>query len=98
MRDTPSSIENTTTYVLESSVKKREKETKEPIVSKQAKTNGKRLQFSPEEVTASRKLVTSSTTKRIPTMHTSQTPDEYLHTFIEIDFYNEKYNLIIEMQ
>jgi hypothetical protein len=76
MRDTPSSVENTTTSFYEIFVKKREKETEEPTISQQAKKKGKKLPFSPEEVTTPRKPITRSTTKRMPTMHTSQAPEE----------------------
>jgi hypothetical protein len=98
MRDTPSSVENTTTYVPEISVKKREKETEEPVVSQQAKKKGKKLQFSPEEVTTPSKPVTRSTTKRMSSMHTSQAPEEDPKSFTETDFPNDKDNLIIELQ
>jgi transglutaminase/protease-like cytokinesis protein 3 len=43
MRDTPSSVAKTTTYVHQIYVKKREKETEEPAVSQQAKKKGKNL-------------------------------------------------------
>jgi len=43
MRDTPSSIENTTTYVPESFVKKSAKEIEKTAVSQQAKKKGKKL-------------------------------------------------------
>jgi hypothetical protein len=90
MRDTPSSVENTTTSVPESSVKKRAKETEETVVSQQAKKKGKKLQFSPEVVKVPSKPVTRSTTKRMPAMHTSQAPDEDPEAFTETDLPNDK--------
>jgi hypothetical protein len=71
MRDTPSSATNTTTYVHECSIKKRARETEEPVVSQQDKKKGKKFQFFSEEVTVPRKPVTRSTTKGIRTIHTS---------------------------
>jgi hypothetical protein len=97
MRDTPSSVANTTTYVHQSFVKKREKETEEPAVSQQAKKKGKKLQFSPEEVTTPSKPVTRSATKRMPTMHSSQAPEEDPKAFTETDYPSDKDNLIIEL-
>jgi hypothetical protein len=76
MQDSPSSIKNTTTYFHESSIKRREKETKEPAVSQQVEKKGKNIKFYPEEVTSLRKQVTRSTTKRNLAMHTSQAPEE----------------------
>jgi hypothetical protein len=98
MRDTPSSVENTTTFVPESYVKKREKEIEEPAVSQQAKKKGKKLQFSPEVVKVPSKPVTRSATKRMPAMHTSQAPNEAPEAFTEIYLPDDKDNLIIELQ
>jgi hypothetical protein len=58
----------------------------------------KNLQFSPEVVIVPSKLVTRSTTKRIPTMHTSQELDEYPEAFTKTNLPNEKDSLIIELQ
>jgi hypothetical protein len=70
MRDTPPSIEKTTTYVPEISIKKREMEIEETVVSQQAKKKGKKLQFSLEVVKVPSKLVTRSAKKMMHVMHT----------------------------
>jgi hypothetical protein len=75
-----------------------ENEDEEPAVSQQVKKKGKKLQFSPEEVTTPRKPVTRPAAKRMPSMHTSQEPKEDPKSFIEAYFPNEKDNLIIELQ
>jgi hypothetical protein len=98
MTYTPSSVAKTTTYVHQIFVKKMEKENEEPIVSQQAKKKGKKLQFSLEEVTTPSKLITRSTAKRMPSMHSSEEPEEDLKAFTEADYLSDKDNLIIELE
>jgi len=98
MRDTPWYVEKTTTYVPESSFKKRAKETEETAVSQQDKNKGKKLQFSPKVFTSPRKLVSRSITKRNPSMHRSKSLDEYIDAFTETNLPIDKYILINELQ
>ena len=71
LRNAPSSAERTATSIPESSIKKMEKETEDPVASQQDKKKGKKLQFSPEVTEAPRKPIIGFTTKRMCVIHTS---------------------------
>jgi hypothetical protein len=98
LRNAPSSVERTATSIPESFVKKREKETEDPVASQQAKKKGKKLQFSPEVTEAPRKPLTKSATKRMHVIHTSQEISETPETFIQPTLSDDRDTSIIELQ
>ena len=98
LRNAPSSAERTATTILESSVKKRVKETEEAVASQQVKKKGKKLQFSPEVTKAPRKPINKFAAKRMLVIHTSQEISETPKTFIQPTLSDDRDTSIIELQ